>query len=148
MKPKICRWLIILAALAFTFGAIKAIATRTIELNEGLVPSEQEMAHMRQINAIRGTLHKLIGCESRWNPFAVAVNDGNTGLDSKGYLQFQLPTFKGFALEYALFPKAEAKELENFWADPEAQIKVATRMLEDDMENLDHWYNCRNRLEM
>ncbi len=139
MKNKICRWLFFVAVGIVLFGVVKTASTEKDIESGTLAPVEDKQA----IGAI---LERLIGCESGGNPDAVAVNDGNTGLDSKGVLQFQLPTFQRFALKYQLFPEAEAKELENLWTDPDAQIKVATKMLEDDMKNLNHWYNCRIKI--
>lgn len=91
-------------------------------------------------------LRKLANCESGMREGAIAVNDGNTGRDSKGIFQFQLPTFVAYATKYALFPDAEAAELPNLWTDPDAQIRVAATMIKKEPNAMRHWYICSKKL--
>lgn len=107
------------------------------------VPTYKEL----QGEAWKGSqLRKLAECESGMKENAIAVNDGNTGRDSKGIFQFQLPTFVGYATKYALFPDAEAAELPNLWTDPDAQIRVAAAMIRKEPNAMRHWYLCSKKL--
>ena len=86
-------------------------------------------------------IEKLIACESGGNESAVNNEDALiTGSPSVGVLQFQESTFVHYAKLYNLFPNAEENELENLWPGKDAQIKVATAMLEDGLYG--HWRNC------
>lgn len=84
-------------------------------------------------------VEKLIECESGGKN--VVILDTN-GLHSYGILQFQKATFISYMKRYALAPRAEQKELENFLQDSEIQRELAYRMLEEDPKNVRHWYNC------
>ena len=69
----------------------------------------------------------------------VEIIDSN-GEWSIGCLQFQLDTFKSYAVRYNLFPHAEENELANQWKDCETQKRLARLMLLEDVKNARHWY--------
>ena len=132
MKTRICWWLVFLAASIVLWGVLKPVAYDLAKPNKGIVPDKNS----ERVSLI---LERLIACESGGREDAIAINDGGTGLDSRGVLQFQFPTFKRFAQAFNLFPYADAADLENLWPDKESQIKVATAMLLTDKRNLKHW---------
>lgn len=132
MKTKICRWLFIIAVLAFFFGVVKTLGDK-IQAQDGAIPQD------RIEEPVAAIIERLIACESGGNPLAIHKMDG--GSDSVGILQFKLKTFVGYALKYNLFPSAEAKELENLWTDPDAQIKVASKILKEP-NGMRHWLIC------
>ena len=145
MNLKNRRWLIIAALIVLLYGLLKTNAHQPNQEDSGVVPVVDNRATTSQIDPIEGIIEKLITCESGGRIDAVAYNDGGTGLDSRGILQFQLPTFKGYAKQFNLFPYAEAKELENLWTDPDAQRQLAKEMIKKDRKNLYHWRVCATR---
>lgn len=148
MEIPIRRAVIVIAVLILAYAIFTPRKYRfereRIEIDDG-IPTYKEL----QSEAWRGSqLRKLAECESGMRENAIAVNDGNTGRDSKGIFQFQLPTFVGFAKKYDLFPHAEAAELLNLWTDPDAQIRVAAAMIRKEPNAMRHWYICSERLRL
>lgn len=146
MQIPIRRAVIIIAVLILAYAILTPREYRferaRIEIDDG-IPTYKEL----QTEAWKGSqLRKLAECESGMRENAIAVNDGNTGRDSKGIFQFQLPTFLGYATKYALFPNAEAAELPNLWTDPDAQIRVAATMIRKEPNAMRHWYLCSKKL--
>lgn len=86
-------------------------------------------------------LSALAWCESRHNPRAMGHGDTLiTGFPSYGLVQFQPGTFKAFVRKYDLLPNTEDEELPNLYFDPDVQIELATRMLNDGLGR--HWFHC------
>ena len=117
-------------------------STTSTEVSPRLEASRPETVLNQKLQL---NIEKLIECESGGNEGAVNHEDALiTGSPSVGVLQFQESTFVHYAKLYNLFPNAEESELENLWPGRDAQIKVATKMLEDGLYG--HWFLCSEKL--
>lgn len=89
-------------------------------------------------------ISKLAFCESNWNPKA----SGDSG---KAYsvLQFHQRTFYSYGKQYKLLPQdLEYAETLNRIEEPETQVQIAKKMIEEDIRNLNHWKNCRKKMKL
>ncbi len=137
---KLIKWL-----LSITFTGL-ALALLTALLAVMQMPIKPQLTSKspanRQIEAI---VSQLAMCESGGNADAVHYNDGAVGLHSRGLLQFQRPTFKGY-WTHLINPDVDDADVDNLWTDPDNQKILATAMLEKDLGNLRHWKICSSQL--
>lgn len=138
MNIPIRRLIIAVAVLILAYAIFKPTKYE-IRWDAPATPDKPALAE--KDDDMEAIISKLIECESGGNPNAYHPNDGD-GTDSRGILQFKEKTFVGYALEYSLFPHADAAELPNLWTGPDEQIKLAKEMIRRKRSNLYHWKNC------
>jgi hypothetical protein len=83
-------------------------------------------------------LEKLSQKESEGDEQVVIVD--SNGFRSYSCLQFQLATFVEQVKKYNLLPEAEDVEIRNMIMDCEFQKQLARKMIEDNVQNVSHWY--------
>ena len=77
----------------------------------------------------------LIQCESSYNPQAIGDHTSK-GYLAFGILQFHQDTFERYSKLYGL-------NLD--YKNPTHQILLCDLMLQDNFNNINHWYNCKNQ---
>ena len=125
MSKKQRKWAILLFVLFCVLLGLH-YWTRTWVLESIKDPATSVLERLNS-NLEMKMIKKLAEYESGLKIDAIHRNDG--GSDSIGLLQWKVSSFTMYALKYNLFPNAEAKEIENFVADPNAQIDLTVKVL-------------------
>lgn len=112
---------IVLSMVAFPKEAHEAALTPLVEAKEAEEVVEAPQPKPTVTPALVWWVHRLIMCESKGNVQALNPEDLD-GTPSHGLLQFKTSTFAHFAKVY---------EIEGELMDPEAQIAILLRMVED-----------------
>lgn len=86
----------------------------------------------------------LAFCESSLRPTIVVKNDN--GSPSYGLLQWKYKSFWYFNEKYNIFPDLEYTEVENIIMNPEAQIRLAIKVLTQEKNGWQHWSNCAKKI--
>ena len=84
-------------------------------------------------------LKELARCESNFLVTAVNWDDG--GSPSYGLLQIKQKTFEFYNSRYGFYPNIEYDEIINVIYDPDSQIELAARVLDEPL-GWRNWLNC------
>lgn len=128
-----------LLTLAFLAGTIGQRGVVEVMLHEPEAPPVVR-------DNIDDIIDRLAQCESSGDPDAINPDDG--GSVSFGLLQIKKDTFQYFNQRHKLLPDLEYDEIENVIMDPDIQRALVRKVLEEDMDNLDRWYNCRVKMKI
>lgn len=125
------------------FVAQTAIGADEQKPVEPIQSVEQILANVPD-ERIRRILTDLVRCESSGR-INVKVLDTNKEY-SYGILQFQVGTFNSFGKKYKILSDSlEMSETENLIYDPNLQIKIASKMIDEGLWY--HWKNCYEKVQ-
>lgn len=131
--------------ITFVFSAVPFLSSFVIQTatNEGSpvenIVSETSPDWWQWVLENDTAMYTLATCESGRNPEAINPMDG--GSPSYGLLQWKESSFWFYNGKYNLLPDLERPEVINVIYDPNIQIRLAQKVLEEPRGYL-NWKNC------